>query len=120
MDVLRRLRWGNVGRAAVLAGVLAFVVAWPRISGEAPEVPGAAAVPLGGERPVALVPRAPRRVVRPRRRARRGGRRAGEGRGRRDRAAVRRTLVTRRGRTARPSPVIRRTPVTRRAPLTRS
>ena len=34
-----RVRWGNVGRAAAVVGVLALAVAWPRLGGGVPPVP---------------------------------------------------------------------------------
>jgi hypothetical protein len=41
-----RVRWGNVGRAAVVAGAMALVVAWPRLGGPPVALPGGEAVPL--------------------------------------------------------------------------
>jgi len=35
----RRVRWGNVGRLAGGLALVALVVAWPRVAGEAPRVP---------------------------------------------------------------------------------
>src|SRR3954447_3722931 len=80
--VLARVRWANVAKLAAVLGLVALVVAWPRLR-EAPP-----AVPVGREVPVAGLPRASRvqapprvrsaprgrRVARPRRvrRARRG------------------------------------------------
>jgi len=48
-----RVRWGNVGRVAGAAAVMALVVAWPRLGGDAVVVPGGAAVPFvaGSPRP---------------------------------------------------------------------
>jgi hypothetical protein len=43
-----RVRWGNVGRAAAVVGVLALAVAWPRLEGGAPRLPSDAAIPLAG------------------------------------------------------------------------
>jgi hypothetical protein len=49
-----RVRWGNVGRAAGVAGAVALVVAWPRLGGPPVALPGGEAVPVvGGERRVA-------------------------------------------------------------------
>ena len=47
-DVLRRIRWGNVGRLAGAATLLAAVVAWPRLAPPDPALPGNAARPLDG------------------------------------------------------------------------
>jgi hypothetical protein len=83
-DLWRRLRWGNIARAAGVLGVAAAVVAWPRLAPEAPRVPGPRAVPLVTvvPRDVTVVPApgvpAPAPVRRPRERpAGRGERRAG-------------------------------------------
>jgi hypothetical protein len=46
MDVLRRVRWGNVGRAATVVLALTVVIAWPRLASDAPRVPAAGVVPL--------------------------------------------------------------------------
>ena len=48
-----RVRWGNVGRAAAAVGLVALVVAWPRLGGAAPALPADDAVP------VASAPEAP-------------------------------------------------------------
>jgi hypothetical protein len=63
MDRWRRVRWGNVGRVVAVASVVAIVVAWPRLAPDTPAVPGAAAVPIGGE---AAKPRTVRRRAEPR------------------------------------------------------
>ena len=42
----RRVRWGNAGRLAAGIAVLALVVMWPRIAGQAPAVPDGTAVPV--------------------------------------------------------------------------
>src|SRR4051794_41547987 len=86
MDVLRRVRWENVGRAAAAVLALGVVIAWPRLAPDAPRVPAAGLVPLdrgprhdrttGAERPT-LVPRARRRAVRRRATRRRSVRRTG-------------------------------------------
>src|SRR3954451_12667754 len=41
-----RVRWGNVGRAAAVVGVLALAVAWPRMEGGAPRLPSDVARPV--------------------------------------------------------------------------
>ena len=41
-----RVRWGNVGRAAAVVGVLALAVAWPRLEGGAPRLPSDVAGPV--------------------------------------------------------------------------
>jgi hypothetical protein len=46
LDVLRRVRWGNVARAAGAVALVAAVVAWPRLTPPAPVVPGPEARPL--------------------------------------------------------------------------
>src|SRR3954452_2465599 len=86
MGLLARVRWRNVGRAALVAGVVVGVVAWPRLSVDVPRVPGAGvgSLPGVGER------RAGKEAARgDRRRALMGGgrrRRAVKGGGRRRRA----------------------------------
>src|SRR4051812_50057883 len=45
-DGLRRVRWRNVGRAAGAIALVAAVVAWPRLTPPAPEVPGSEPRPL--------------------------------------------------------------------------
>jgi len=64
----RRVRWGNVGRLAAGIAVLALVVMWPRIAGQAPAVPDGTAVPVV-EGPAAGP--APADAARPRPRSRR-------------------------------------------------
>src|SRR5690349_2489467 len=71
-----RVRWGNVARAAAVAGVVALVVAWPRLAPDGPRVPGGRAVPVATVPPAVGAPRVPRARER---RAARGERRAGEG-----------------------------------------
>jgi pyruvate/2-oxoglutarate dehydrogenase complex dihydrolipoamide acyltransferase (E2) component len=39
MELLRRVRWGNVGRAAALLAVVALVVLWPRLRADPPPLP---------------------------------------------------------------------------------
>jgi hypothetical protein len=39
MDLHRRIRWGNVARAAALVAVVVLVVAWPRLRSEPPAIP---------------------------------------------------------------------------------
>jgi hypothetical protein len=77
-DLLRRIRWGNVGRLAGAVAVIGAVAAWPLLAPPKPTLPGEAARPLDGlASPTAtppaelLVPRPPRAVRRPRSRARR-------------------------------------------------
>jgi hypothetical protein len=41
-----RVRWGNVGRAGAGVALVALVVAWPRLAGPVPEVPGGEARPV--------------------------------------------------------------------------
>jgi hypothetical protein len=61
-----RVRWGNVGRVAGAAAVVALVVAWPRLGGDPLVAPGGVAVPLAMPDPPAPPPRAvPRRRVVP-------------------------------------------------------
>ena len=43
-----RVRWGNVGRAAVVLALVGVAVVWPRLEGGAPRLPSDAAVPVGG------------------------------------------------------------------------
>ena len=42
----RRVRWGNVGRAAGATAALALVVAWPRLASPPPRLPADRAVPF--------------------------------------------------------------------------
>ena len=51
--VWRRIRWDNVARLAALVALVLLVVAWPRLSGRAPRLPPATAIP------VAAAPRSP-------------------------------------------------------------
>jgi hypothetical protein len=46
MDVLRRVRWGNVGRALAVVAAIGVLVAWPKLASDAPRVPTAAPSPL--------------------------------------------------------------------------
>src|SRR5829696_2788444 len=39
MDLLRRIRWGNVTRAAALLAAVALVLAWPRLRSDPPSLP---------------------------------------------------------------------------------
>jgi hypothetical protein len=45
-ELLRRVRWRNVGRACGVVLVVAAVVAWPRLNSSAPRVPDPAGRPL--------------------------------------------------------------------------
>src|SRR5262245_15797432 len=45
-DLLRRVRWGNLGRVAGLAVVVVLVVAWPRLEPAPPKLPGDGARPV--------------------------------------------------------------------------
>src|SRR5688500_10375276 len=74
-DLLRRIRWGNVGRLAGALAVAAAVAAWPRLAPPQPALPDEVARPLdglGGAAPTAtppaerIGPRPPRAVRRPR------------------------------------------------------
>ena len=63
MDLVRRVRWGNVVRAVAVLGAVGLVVLWPRLRAEGPVVPVRPAV----EEPRVVVkrrggvePRAPR------------------------------------------------------------
>src|SRR4051794_24700803 len=76
-DGLRRVRWGNVGRAAGAVALVAAVVAWPRLTPPAPQVPGSEPRPLveappAGLREGAVAPRerAGRRAATPPKRPR--------------------------------------------------
>src|SRR5215207_5785758 len=46
-----RVRWGNVGRAAVVLAILAAAVAWPRLAPAPPRLPGDEGIPLASPRP---------------------------------------------------------------------
>ncbi|MGI8779332.1 MAG: hypothetical protein ACR2L8_04005, partial [Solirubrobacteraceae bacterium] len=58
--MLWRVRWGNVGRAAGVAGLVALVVAWPRLGSPEPELPGDAATPVAEATVAPVRPVAPR------------------------------------------------------------
>lgn len=45
-DLLHRIRWANVARAAAVLVAVALVVAWPHLEGEPPALPPAAAEPV--------------------------------------------------------------------------
>ena len=49
-DVLRRVRWRNVGRACGAVLVVAALVAWPRLDPAAPRLPDPAQQEFGFER----------------------------------------------------------------------
>jgi hypothetical protein len=44
MDLLHRIRWGNVARAAALLAAVVLVVAWPRLRADPPPLPPRPAV----------------------------------------------------------------------------
>jgi hypothetical protein len=50
-DLARRIRWGNVGRAAAAAGVLVLVAGCPRLAPPAPRVASGEAVPVAVAQP---------------------------------------------------------------------
>ena len=56
-DVLRRVRWGNVALAAAVVAALAAAIAWPRVAGSPPALPGDSAKPLVGAEDTAAPPR---------------------------------------------------------------
>ncbi|HET9738893.1 MAG TPA: hypothetical protein VFP78_12320 [Solirubrobacteraceae bacterium] len=77
-ELLRRIRWGNVGKLAGALAVIAAVAAWPLLAPPEPALPGDAPRPLDGlpvptATPPAelLVPRPPRAARTARGRARR-------------------------------------------------
>jgi hypothetical protein len=91
MDLLRRIRWGNVARALALVTALVLVAAWPSLRPDPPALPPAPAVASEGEgeefalepppkrpAPAKRTPSVRRRGTkeRPARRARRRARRA--------------------------------------------
>jgi len=45
-DLLRRVRWGNVGRAVAVVAAVAAIVAWPRLEPAPPRLPPDRATPL--------------------------------------------------------------------------
>ena len=61
-----RIRWGNVGRAAVVVGVLALAVAWPRLAPETPRLPPDEGIPLASPSPDAGRPAAGEANLQPR------------------------------------------------------
>jgi hypothetical protein len=66
-----RVRWGNVGRAAVVVGVLGLAVAWPRLAPEPPALPSDEGVPVASPTAAGEAARPPtRKAGRPKRRAR--------------------------------------------------
>jgi hypothetical protein len=111
-DVVRRVRWGNVGRAVGAVALVAAVVAWPRLAAAPARVPEREAVPVvGGPAGTSARPRREPRVRRDREPRQVGRRR--EPRVRRDRE--RRQVVRRREpRVRRPHAVVVAPPV--RAP----
>jgi hypothetical protein len=60
-DVLRRVRWGNIALAAAVVVALAAAIAWPRVAGSPPALPGDSAKPLVGadDRPAPPRPEKP-------------------------------------------------------------
>jgi hypothetical protein len=67
-DLLRRVRWRNVGRTAGAVAVVVVVVAWPRLSQPAPRLPDPVDRPLAAPEvaPPPLTSRRRREVARPR------------------------------------------------------
>jgi hypothetical protein len=72
-ELVRRVRWGNVARAAAVVGVVAVVVVWPRLMPPAPVVPRGEAVPLATPRAPGRAERRPPRGSGPLRRRKAGG-----------------------------------------------
>lgn len=126
MDLIRRIRWTNVARAAALACALALVVAWPQLRAKPPSLPAAPAIaetppaPVERSREFGLEPAAPpstpapkahdgakRAKATPKRRAPRPSRR---------RKGARRTPAPARPTPARPAPARPAPPVTPPAP----
>jgi hypothetical protein len=62
-----RVRWANVGRAAVVLGLLAAAVAWPRLAPPAPRLPSDEATPLATPMPSVSSPNVKAEPPRPRR-----------------------------------------------------
>jgi hypothetical protein len=58
-----RIRWANVARLTVLLGVLALVLAWPRLGGTPVRVPAGRVVPVVASPPRAVVTRPVKRRV---------------------------------------------------------
>jgi hypothetical protein len=67
----RRLRWGNVARAAGAALIVALVVAWPRLAPPEPALPVSEAAPLEEPTPRARARERSRGTARRRKPARR-------------------------------------------------
>jgi hypothetical protein len=67
-ELLRRVRWRNVGRVCGVVLVVATVVAWPRLNSSAPRVPDPAGRPLAEPtvEPPPVTSRPRREVARPR------------------------------------------------------
>jgi hypothetical protein len=48
-DILHRIRWPNVARAAAVLATVALLASWPHLRGSAPELPPATAAPAAVE-----------------------------------------------------------------------
>ena len=49
MDLLHRIRWTNVARAAAVLGTVALVAAWPRLRAAPPALPATDSAPVSPE-----------------------------------------------------------------------
>jgi hypothetical protein len=67
MDLLRRIRWGNVARALALVAALVLVVAWPSLRPDPPALPPAPAVASEGEGEEFALEPPPKRTPSPKR-----------------------------------------------------
>jgi hypothetical protein len=70
-DLLQRIRWANVARAAAVLLALALIFAWPHLRSSAPALPPAAATPLDASTEprttaIAAAPAKKKRVAKPR------------------------------------------------------
>jgi hypothetical protein len=115
MDLIRRIRWPNVARAAALVAAVLLVIAWPKLRADPPPLPpepaiegeARAAAPdeFGLEREPAAPAPAPAAAEREARAKRRGA--VGRVRAKRHRRTRRhRRAEPRRVRGARPAPVV--------------